>query len=108
MDRGQLWREHLRLVRAIAKRVEKHCLREHGWCPVTFEQLVAAGRDGLTESVQSYNPEKGAKFVTHAWHRIKKPMLKCISEALKADVSFDAPIEGVEPEQRNIDGVDGA
>lgn len=108
IDRGKLWREHLRLVKALAKKVEKHCLREHGQCPVSFEQLMEAGRDGLTESVQSYNPEKGASFVTHAWHRIKKPMLKRLSEALKADVSLDAPIEDAEPEQPDIDGVNGA
>jgi RNA polymerase sigma factor (sigma-70 family) len=107
VDRGQLWQEHLRLVKALAKKVEKHCLLEHGQCPVSFEQLVEAGRDGLTEAVQSYNPEKGASFVTHAWHRIRKPMLKRISEALKADVSFDRPIVGAELEQPEIDGVNG-
>jgi DNA-directed RNA polymerase sigma subunit (sigma70/sigma32) len=57
--------------------------------------------------VQSYNPAKGATFVTHAWHRIKKPMQKRISEALKKDASLDAPIGDAEPEQPYLDGVNG-
>jgi RNA polymerase sigma factor (sigma-70 family) len=108
IDRGQLWREHLRLVEVRAKEVEKQCLRDHGWCPVEFEQLLEAGRDGLTESVQSYDPAKGASFVTHAWHRIRKPMLKRMSEALRKDASLNASIEDAEPEQPYFDGDNGA
>jgi len=107
IDWGQLWREHLRLVEVRAKEVEKQCLRKHGSCPVPFEELLEAGKDGLTESVQGYDPAKGASFVTHAWHRIRKPMLKRISQTLRADASLEAPIERAEPEQSYFDGADG-
>jgi RNA polymerase sigma factor (sigma-70 family) len=104
IDRGKLWREHLWLVDVRAKQLEKHWLREHGRCPVPFEELLEAGRDGLSDSVQGYNPEMGASFVTYAWHRIQKPMRKRISEALKADESLEAMIEAAGPEQPDLDG----
>jgi len=83
-------------------------LREHGRCPVPFEELLEAGRDGLSDSVQGYNPEKGATFVTYAWLRIQKPMRKRISEALKADKSLEAMIEAAGPEEAYSDGSNGA
>jgi RNA polymerase sigma factor (sigma-70 family) len=89
-----------------ARQLEKHCLREHGWCPVPFEELLEAGRDGLSDSVQGYNPAIGASFVTYAWHRIQKPMRKRISEALKADKSLEAMIEAAGPEQPYLDGTE--
>jgi RNA polymerase sigma factor (sigma-70 family) len=87
-----------------AKQLEKRWLREHGRCPVPFEELREAGRDGLSDSVQGYNPEMGATFVTYAWLRIQKPMRKRISEALKGDVSLDALIEAAEGEEPDLDG----
>ena len=104
-DRGALWKEHLWLVKARANEVEKKCFREHGWCPLVLEELLEAGEDGLTDSVLTYDPAKGATFVTHAWHRIKKPMTKRISEALKRDASLDAPIQDARSDKQYFDGV---
>lgn len=58
------------LVRAIAWRI--HCRVPSA---VELEDLVAYGQIGLLEAFQRFDNDRGMKFATFAWHRIRGAIL---------------------------------
>lgn len=63
--RNELVRRHMHLVRYFAERVHNK-LTNH----VELDDLVASGMFGLIQAVETFRPELGHKFGTHAMHRI--------------------------------------
>jgi RNA polymerase sigma factor (sigma-70 family) len=61
---------HQGLVRAIAwkthQRVPHH---------VEIDDLIAYGQIGLLEAITAFDAERGRKFTTYAWHRIRGAIL---------------------------------
>ena len=57
---------HLRMVVAIVNKILPYDYRNED----DFMDLIQAGNMGLMKATQSFNPSRGAKFSTHAYHWI--------------------------------------
>ena len=68
--RDEMFLLHQGLVRAIAwkthQRVPHH---------VEIDDLIAYGQIGLLEAITAFDAERGRKFTTYAWHRIRGAIL---------------------------------
>jgi RNA polymerase sigma factor (sigma-70 family) len=73
------------LVRTIAWRI--HCRVP---CSVELDDLVAYGQIGLLEALQRFDKDRGMKFATFAWHRIRGAILDGLTKMNWFDrVSFE-------------------
>lgn len=63
------------LVRSLAWKI-------HQKVPPTvdLEDLIAFGQVGLAEAARDFDPEKGVKFITYAYHRIRGGILDGLSK----------------------------
>lgn len=69
-QRDEMFMLHQGLVRAIAWKTFQRCPRS-----VELNDLVAYGQIGLLEAIAAFDAERGRKFTTYAWHRIRGAML---------------------------------
>lgn len=74
MDRAQLWEEHHKLIRFVARRYRFACQRDNA---VDLEDLLQAGAIGLMEAADSWDEEQGA-FSTWAVIHIRKRMREAL------------------------------
>jgi RNA polymerase sigma factor for flagellar operon FliA len=58
------------LVRAVAWRVHRKVSSQ-----VELDDLIAYGQIGLLEALQRFDEERGLKFATFAWHRVRGAIL---------------------------------
>ena len=73
------------LVRTIAWRI--HCRVPYS---VELDDLVAYGQIGLLEALQRFDKDRGMKFATFAWHRIRGAILDGLTKMNWFDrVSFE-------------------
>jgi RNA polymerase sigma factor for flagellar operon FliA len=61
---------HQGLVRAIAWKTHQRVLHH-----VEIDDLIAYGQIGLLEAIEAFDAERGRKFTTFAWHRIRGAIL---------------------------------
>lgn len=66
MDESSALSEHEWMVATIVQRIARR-LPEH----IDRDDLMAAGRIGLLDAIRRYDPSRGTKFSTMAWHRIR-------------------------------------
>jgi RNA polymerase sigma factor for flagellar operon FliA len=69
-DRDSLIRQHLPLVRYIARRLQRRLSTE-----ADFDELVSAGTLGLLGAADHFDPARGLRFSTFAAPRIQGAML---------------------------------
>jgi len=70
--RDKILRSHLRFVFKQAKYASKND-------PSMFEELIAAGNEGLLVGLEKFRPESGVKFLTYAGWWVKQRILKQMS-----------------------------
>lgn len=58
------------LVRAVAWRIHRKVSSQ-----VELDDLIAYGQIGLLEALQRFDEERGLKFATFAWHRVRGAIL---------------------------------
>jgi len=61
---------HQGLVRAVAWKIHRRVPSQ-----VDLDDLVAYGQIGLLEAMQRFEEERGLKFATFAWHRVRGAIL---------------------------------
>ncbi len=66
-ERQQLVMRNLPLVRAAVLRLAGRCVGT----PDAFDDLVQEGSIGLMEAAQLFDPDRGTKFSTWAWYRVR-------------------------------------
>lgn len=69
-QRDEMFMLYQGLVRAIAWKTHQRCPRS-----VELDDLVAYGQIGLLKAIAAFDAERGRKFTTYAWHRIRGAML---------------------------------
>lgn len=67
--KDKIIRSHLRFVFRQAKYFSKND-------PSMFEELIAAGNEGLMAGFEKFSPERGMRFLTYAGHWVKQRILK--------------------------------
>ncbi len=75
-DVERLVAEHLGFVDALAHRIRKK-LPAHA----CIDELIAAGRLGLVQAAQRYDPNQGAQFKTFAYYRIRGAIFDAVRSA---------------------------
>lgn len=70
MAADELYAQHHRMVHALAQR-----LRREMTLTGDLEDLVAYGYGGLLEAHRRFDPERGVRFQTFAYHRVRGAML---------------------------------
>lgn len=70
--RDRIIRSHMRFVFKQAKYFSKND-------PHLFEELIAAGNEGLIVGMAKFNPERGMRFLTYAGYWINQRILKQMS-----------------------------
>ena len=70
--RDRVIRSHMRFVFKQAKYFSKND-------PNLFEELIAAGNEGLIVGMDKFNPERGMRFLTYAGYWINQRILKQMS-----------------------------
>jgi len=68
--RDEMFLLHQGLVRAIAWRTHQR-VPHH----VEIDDLIAYGQIGLLEAIEAFDAQRGRKFTTYAWHRIRGAVL---------------------------------
>lgn len=68
--RDEMFLLHQGLVRAIAWKTHQRVLHH-----VEIDDLIAYGQIGLLEAIEAFDAERGRKFTTFAWHRIRGAIL---------------------------------
>ena len=63
------------LVRSLAWQIGRQLPPE-----VEMEDLIGYGQVGLMEAIQDYDPNRGARFATYAYHRIRGAILDGLSQ----------------------------
>lgn len=67
VDKDQLINESLSYVEQIARKIAKNLPEGI----IELEDLISYGKIGLVEAAQRFDPQKGVKFTTYAYYRIK-------------------------------------
>lgn len=70
--RDRIIRSHLRFVFKQAKYFSKND-------PSLFEELIAAGNEGLLVGMEKFSPERGMRFLTYAGYWVNQRILKQMS-----------------------------
>src|SRR5438067_18820 len=76
VERQELVRGHLRLVRAIARRVRRELER-----PAELDDLVGDGMVGLLQAARRFDRGRGVEFATFAGYRIRGAMFDAARSA---------------------------
>lgn len=71
----QLIAKHQGLVRSLAWRIHRKMPRH-----VLLEDLVSYGQVGLAQAARDYDPSRGVRFTTFAYHRIRGAILDGLAE----------------------------
>lgn len=66
VDRQRLIEQHQGLVRSLALNISRRMPQS-----LELEDLIAYGQIGLAEAAESFDPERGGRFATFAYHRIR-------------------------------------
>jgi RNA polymerase sigma factor for flagellar operon FliA len=66
---------HQGLVRAVAWKIHRKVPSQ-----VELDDLIAYGQIGLLEALQRFDRERGLKFATFAWHRVRGAILDGLSK----------------------------
>lgn len=88
---GSLVEEHRGLVRRIA-----HDVKRRYRLRIEFEELEAAGLEGLLQAEKAFDPTRGVAFTTFAYHRIRGAIidncrrLGALRRSVKSRARFDA------------------
>lgn len=69
-----------RIIRANLRFVFKEAKRRSKNDPYLFEELIAAGNDGLLVGMEKYNPDCGYRFLTYAGWWVKQRMLSVMGK----------------------------
>lgn len=69
-----------RVIRANLRFVFKEAKRRSKNDPYLFEELIAAGNDGLLVGMEKYNPDCGFRFLTYAGWWVKQRMLNVMGK----------------------------
>lgn len=74
-DNEELILSHLPLVRSIAKRLQRrYCL------DIDLEELISYGLMGLVEAAERFDPNKGFRFSSFAYQRVRGAILDGLGE----------------------------
>jgi len=74
-ERQQLMEEHQGLVRSLALNIMRRMPQR-----LELEDLIAYGQVGLAEAANSFRPERGGRFSTFAYHRIRGAIYDGVSK----------------------------
>lgn len=69
-----------RIIRANLRFVFKEAKRRSKNDPFLFEELIAAGNDGLLVGMEKYNPDSDFRFLTYAGWWVKQRMLNLMGK----------------------------
>jgi RNA polymerase primary sigma factor len=69
-----------RIIRANLRFVFKEAKRRSKNDPYLFEELIAAGNDGLLVGMEKFNPESGYRFLTYAGWWVSQRMLNVMGK----------------------------
>lgn len=85
MNREKIIVDNLRLVYFVASKFET---------AIEKDELISIGCIGLIKGVDSFKPDKGAKFSTYATRCIRNEILMSLRKVKKSekDISLDSPI----------------
>lgn len=91
--------DHLDLVEIIASQISRsidNCL--------DFDELLAAGREGLFEAARRFDPKRGASFRTFANYRIEGSIVDTVRRSLKLSRKADQQLTALEAASRVSEG----
>ena len=96
---NRLVHDHLDLVEIIASQIS----RSIDNC-VDFDELLAAGREGLFEAARRFDPKRGASFRTFANYRIEGSIVDTVRRSLKLSRKADQQLTALEAASRVSEG----
>ncbi|MCC7539052.1 MAG: sigma-70 family RNA polymerase sigma factor [Deltaproteobacteria bacterium] len=92
--------EHLPLIRKVATQLVRE-LDLSGW----MDDLVAAGKAGLLEARQRFDPSRGVKLTTFAHYRIRGSMMDAIRRGGYANASVLRKIRLLQLADQQLEGI---
>lgn len=92
--------EHLPLIRKLASQLVRE-LDLTSWT----DDLIAAGKAGLLESRQRFDPTRGAKLTTFAYYRIRGSMLDAIRKGGYANAHALRKLRMLQMADQQLEGV---